>query len=58
MDVDNMLKKVQLNAVVKIVKDCMELQSSNESDYTKKQAKVTAFDEIAEILGEKGGNQC
>lgn len=34
-----------------IVGNCEEVQKSNESAYTKEQAKLSAYDQIAEILG-------
>lgn len=33
-----------------IVSDCEAIQTSNESEYTKEQAKITAYDEIMEML--------
>ena len=57
MDMDDILMKEHLSSILRIVQDCQDLQTSRESNYTKEQAKISAFDEIAEILGVKGGNR-
>jgi len=36
--------------ILKIVDDCEAIQKGNDSDYTKEQAKVSAYNEIAEML--------
>ncbi len=36
--------------IKQIVLDCEEVQQSNESTYTKEQAKVSAYNAIAEVL--------
>lgn len=40
-----------IDRINEIVEDCEEIQRSNESQYTKEQAKISAYDEIAEVLG-------
>ena len=37
--------------ILKIVDNCEKIQKGNDSDYTKEQAKVSAYNEIAEMLG-------
>lgn len=36
--------------VLEIVNQCEEVQEDNVSDYAKKQAKISAYDEILEVL--------
>ena len=38
------------SAIYKIISDTEKIQGSNESDYTKEQAKIHAYDEIVELL--------
>ena len=33
-----------------IISDCEDIQKSNESQYTKEQAKISAYDDIIKIL--------
>lgn len=40
-----------LDKVNKIIEDCEYIQESNESEYTKRCAKLSAYNEIAELLG-------
>ena len=44
---------VEFNAqeIAEIIADAMSVQDSNESQYTKEQAKIYAFDRIAELIG-------
>ena len=49
-----MMAKYMLGEVVKIIEDCEEMQQSNESAYKKEQAKVSSYEEIKELLGQKG----
>lgn len=38
--------------IAQIIEECEAIQHSNESDYTKDRAKIHAYDEIIEVLGE------
>ena len=37
--------------ILRIVDNCESIQKGNDSDYTKEQSKVSAYNEIAEMLG-------
>lgn len=41
-----------MQKIVDIMRNCEEIQSSGESMYTKEQAKVSAYNEILEIISE------
>lgn len=41
-----------MERILRIIRDTEEIQRSNESDYTKEQAKVSAYEAIKEELGE------
>lgn len=43
--------------ILKIVDDCEAVQKSNESEHKKEQAKVSAYNEIAELLGARKENE-
>ena len=43
--------------ILKIVDDCETIQRGNDSDYKKEQAKVSAYNEIAELLGARKENE-
>lgn len=38
--------------IFRIIRDCEAVQNSNESDFTKEQAKLAAYDYIVEVLGD------
>lgn len=40
-----------IEKINEIVENCEEIQDTNESDYTKRCAKLTAYNDIAELLG-------
>lgn len=40
-----------LNQIKLLIRDCEEVQNSNESKWTKKCAKLNAYNEIKELLG-------
>lgn len=40
----------RLEQIGKILDDCEEIQKSQESSYTKEQAKITAYNEIKELF--------
>ena len=40
------------------VMEALEYQKTKESEYSKEQRKLKAFDEIADILGMKGEEEC
>lgn len=40
----------RLEQIGKIIDDCEEIQKSQESSYTKEQAKITAYNEIKELF--------
>lgn len=42
--------------IKQIVSDCEEIQQSNESNYTKEQAKISAYNAIAEALNMRKEN--
>ena len=44
-------KNIAYDEIFKVVRNCEEIQQSRESDYTKEQAKISAYNEIKEILG-------
>lgn len=46
MDIDSYI----LAQVKQIVTDCEEFQDSNESDYSKEQEKIIAYEKIAELM--------
>jgi hypothetical protein len=39
------------NEIIRIVTDCESVQKDHGSEYTKKMAKISAYDEIREVLG-------
>ena len=43
--------------ILKIIDDCESVQKSNESDYKKEQEKVSAYNEIAKLLGARKENE-
>lgn len=44
-------EKYLIEKINEIVENCEGIQDTNESDYTKRCAKLTAYNEIAELLG-------
>ena len=40
-----------IDKINEIVENCEEIQNTKESDYTKRCAKLTAYNDIAELLG-------
>lgn len=48
-----MIEKIKMYAeeIAKIIEDCEELQDSYESEYTKKQAMLQAYEDIVELVG-------
>lgn len=49
-------EKLLLDAdiIIKALTDCETVQNGHDSDYFKKQAKISAYDYIIELLGVKG----
>ena len=43
-------KNIAYDEILDIVKNCEDIQQSHESDYTKEQAKISAYNEIKEML--------
>lgn len=39
-----------LEDIMQIIQDCEDIQESNESSYTKEQAKISAYNEIKELI--------
>lgn len=37
--------------IARIIEDCEAVQDSNESDYTKEQAMLQAYEDIVELVG-------
>lgn len=46
-----------MDRIIEIIADCDSIQESGESAYTKEQAKITAYDEIREIVRESEDNK-
>lgn len=46
----NSFDRNKLIEIKEIIKECEELQESNESSYTKEQAKISAYNSIKELL--------
>lgn len=44
-------EKYLIEKINEIVKNCEEYQDTNVSEYSKRCAKLTAYNEIAELLG-------
>ena len=47
----NHLSEMREKEINRIIEECEELQRSNESSFTKEQAKISAYNEIKEVLG-------
>lgn len=47
---ENAILNDRMRQIKDIISDCQAIQDSNESRYTKEQAKLTAYDEIAEVM--------
>lgn len=45
------LSEMREKEINRIIEECEELQRSNESSFTKEQAKISAYNEIKEVLG-------
>lgn len=46
-----------IERIKQIIEDCEEIQKSNESDYTKQCARLSAYEEIKKIMkGETNGS--
>lgn len=43
-----------IEEIIKIIYDCESIQKSNESEYTKKQEKINAYNSICELIGFAG----
>lgn len=44
------LIRINAEEIARIIKDCTWIQNSNESDYTKEQAKISAYNEITDLI--------
>ena len=44
------MNKYYIDRILAIIADCEDIQKSNESVYTKQVAKISAYDDIKEIL--------
>ena len=51
-------KNIAYDEILDIVRNCEDIQQSRESDYTKEQAKISAYNEIKEILGIRSQKFC
>ena len=47
----NHLSEMREKEINRIIEECEDLQRSNESSFTKEQAKISAYNEIKEVLG-------
>lgn len=57
VDVEELIKSgkiydFQIQEVLEIISNCEDIQESNESRYTKEQAKISAYEDIKEALRE------
>lgn len=44
------MEKAFVKMIRAVIKNCEDIQNSNESDYTKQSAKISAYEMIVEIL--------
>lgn len=47
------MEKAFIKMIRAVIKNCEDIQNSNESDYTKQSAKISAYEMIVEILGKE-----
>ena len=45
------LMKLNYERILEVIQECEEIQTSGESGYTKEQSKLSAYEEIKDILG-------
>lgn len=44
------MEKYYIEQILAVIKECEEVQHSNESEYTKEQEKISAYQAIKDIL--------